>query len=172
MREQETEHARFIIDRFDHYFESTNTKGNLYLAINTFLIGGILSGYTFLDQQFAFVFFTKVLIIIMLLACLGSLQCSMFAINPYTSRGNAAHSRSMIFFGDVAPLDSGDYHRDFTTQTEEERLADLTRQISVLSKGLMNKYKWLTRAGWLLYTAFTLLFFISLITLIIYLNGK
>ena len=40
---EKIEHVKFIIDRFDIYMESTQTKSNLYLALNTAILGGIIT---------------------------------------------------------------------------------------------------------------------------------
>lgn len=61
------EHSRFIIDRFDHYYESINTKGNLYLALNAILIGGLATSYPILDQKFHFALTHNLLICLIIL---------------------------------------------------------------------------------------------------------
>ena len=42
----EREHSKFIIQRFDTYIAGANTKGNFLLAMNTFLIGVIITNYS------------------------------------------------------------------------------------------------------------------------------
>ncbi len=43
--EEKIEILKHTIDRYDHYFDSINNKGNLFLTLNTFLLGGMITGY-------------------------------------------------------------------------------------------------------------------------------
>lgn len=43
--EKKIEMLRHTMDRYDHYYDSVNNKGNLFLTLNTFLLGGIITGY-------------------------------------------------------------------------------------------------------------------------------
>ena len=45
------EELQFIINRYDHYYDSVNNKGQFYLGFNTFLIGGLAGVYALLQQQ-------------------------------------------------------------------------------------------------------------------------
>src|SRR5690242_15949480 len=39
------DHAKLIIGRFDHYYDGVNNKSAFYIALNTFIFGGICVGY-------------------------------------------------------------------------------------------------------------------------------
>ena len=39
------EHAKFVIERFDHYYDTVNSKGSFYIGLNTFILGGLCAGY-------------------------------------------------------------------------------------------------------------------------------
>ena len=38
----EKDRLKYTINRFDHYFDSVNNKSAVYIAINTFITGGII----------------------------------------------------------------------------------------------------------------------------------
>ena len=40
--EKEKDRLEYTINRFDHYFDSVNNKSAVYIAINTFITGGII----------------------------------------------------------------------------------------------------------------------------------
>ncbi|RZK02546.1 MAG: hypothetical protein EOO43_23355, partial [Flavobacterium sp.] len=45
MNNAEKERLHFNVGRFDHYYDSINNKIAVYIAINTFLLGGVLGAY-------------------------------------------------------------------------------------------------------------------------------
>ena len=36
---------KHTMNRYDHYYDSVNSKGGLYLALNTFLFSGMVTGF-------------------------------------------------------------------------------------------------------------------------------
>ncbi|WP_278020838.1 hypothetical protein [Flavobacterium ginsengisoli] len=45
MNTSEKERLNFNVSRFDHYYDTINNKIAVYIAINTFLLGGVLGAY-------------------------------------------------------------------------------------------------------------------------------
>ena len=77
---------KHTVDRYDHYFDSINNKGNLFLALNTFLLGGIITGYYGINKSFEdrynLLFFTWLAVI----CCLLSIGFTLWAIIPYLNK--------------------------------------------------------------------------------------
>ncbi|SFE52259.1 Pycsar system effector family protein [Spirosoma endophyticum] len=167
--EELIEQARFIIGRYDHYYESVNTKGNLYLAINAILIGGIASSYSFLEQKLKFTSAHNLVIAGVVILCAFSLGFTILAINPFTRSSSHPGNVSLIFFGQVASLEYRYFARKFRKRSASLHLQDMLRQMHILSIGLSRKFKRLNYAGWLLSGSLMLLVFLSLYFI---LNGK
>ena len=47
----EKERLKFCIERFDHYYDSTNNKSAVFLAIGTFVLGGLIAGYPYIVEN-------------------------------------------------------------------------------------------------------------------------
>ena len=160
------EHGRFIIDRYDHYYESINTKGNLYLALNSILIGGLATGYPVLDQKFHFALEHNLLICSIIFFCAMSLGFTIFAINPFTRTGKSQKNASMIFFGQVAQKECDSYKSNFLLQSEQDILDDLLSQTHTLARGLCLKFTRLKWAGRFFFTGLLLLVLSTLFLII------
>ena len=50
---EKVEMLKHTMDRYDHYYDSINNKSNLFLALNTFLLGGIVTGYYSIKNEIA-----------------------------------------------------------------------------------------------------------------------
>ena len=163
MNEKELiEQARFVINRYDHFYESINTKGNLYLAINAILIGGIASSYSFLDQKLNFSSGHNVVIAGVVILCAVSLSFTIAAINPFTKSSPQPGNVSLIHYSQVASLECKYYARKFRNRSESMHLQDMLRQVHILSVGLTRKFERLKYAGWVLSFSLLLLVFLSL----------
>lgn len=149
----------YTISRFDHYFESVNNKTALYIAINTFVIGGILAGYVNVNkcvQEYTAIF--NVILSLILGLGLITLIILVFASIPYFSK----KPNSLFYFGTIGSLPKDNFIEQSKTYDLKDELKDLRNQVHVLSKGLNKKFKRLQLSGRLL-----VLQFIGLIPLII-----
>ncbi len=77
---EKLEMLKHTMDRYDYYYDSVNNKGNLYLTLDTFLLGGIITGYYTIKETIAgrydVLFFTWA----GLLSCLLSICFTLWAI--------------------------------------------------------------------------------------------
>jgi hypothetical protein len=148
---------KFIIQRFDSYYNASNTKGSFFMGFSTFLCGALIASYknlvTLIDpNRHSAVTMFNVLTIILIFLCLVSIIIVCIAIKPYLSSGNSSKEKyhSMIFFGSISEYDIEDFAKKAKTYTQEELQEDLSKQACILAKGLSKKYNLLFWASWLI----------------------
>ncbi|MEI6091956.1 MAG: Pycsar system effector family protein [bacterium] len=171
--EKQTENTKFIIQRYDNYITGANTKGNFLIAFNTFLTGGILTGYSKIKELVVLSSgktLVDVLICILFSLCIMAIVLVIKAVYPFLKSGNSSIEKyhSHIFFNSVAEFHSDKtYYESLTGLSEEEFNRDLANQAFQLAKGLKNKYLFLE---WAMLVVYSELFIIilTLITIIIY----
>jgi hypothetical protein len=152
------EHAKFVIERFDHYYDCVNNKGTFYVGLNTFLLGGLFIGFVSLYQQVAKPQYLWILLISFAICSVISTVATILAINPFLLSGNKkSRNRSLIFFGSVAEYQKENYADTFLKQDNDRILTDTVTQTWFLARGLDLKYKRLKVAGYLLIAQFVLL---------------
>ncbi len=152
------DHAKFIIGRYDLYLNIVNSKSAFYIGLNTFLLSGLLTGYTSIYSQLHKPQYLIVLLVLFAVSSLFSIGLTILAINPYLKSGNdLSKDRSFLFFGSVAHYDKGNFITAYSQQDGERMLHDTVSQTWMLSKGLVSKYKKLKLAGYLLIFQFVLL---------------
>jgi hypothetical protein len=132
------QHAQFIIDRFDHYFEQVNVKGQYYLAVSTLLLGVIITNIEKTQKIINETIYHDWLLMSYRLIAISS---TMLAISPYLKSGNVHKYKSLIFFESISNLSRNDFFESFSTQNEQAVINDYTYQIHILSNGLKLKYK-------------------------------
>jgi len=152
------EQGKFSIQRYDHYYDTVNNKSAFFIGLNTFILGGICTGYVTLYKEIAFTswlyFFTGV----HLACCLGSILYTLLAMTPFTKdKYSNDNSTSLLFFGGVAKHTHSHFHQKFLLLDEPTFLEDITKQIHCLSKGLDQKFSRLKIASYFLISQFTLL---------------
>lgn len=160
---EKTEQIKFIIGRFDTYIESTQTKSNLYLALNTAILGGIITLVASTKPEDVKNFSLIILGIIALLA-VTSISITLIAITPYLK--SVSESNSVIFFQDVTTCTFEEYKNKINDISEKKFLSDLTCQAYSLAGALKGKYQKLFYAGRLIIVEFILLliYAVTLIT--------
>jgi len=131
------EEAKFIIGRYDHYFESINNKCNLYLAINTLIIGAVMTGFPVLDKQKHFEGIMTYLPVAILLLSLIAILITLFITNPFLKNG----SSSVLFFGEVSKSKRSDYVEIIKNISEGDITEDFIIQIHELARGLVSKFR-------------------------------
>lgn len=159
----EKERLVYSINRFDHYFESVNNKAAVYLAMNTFLLGGIITGYISVQEHVCQLrtFFNVLLTIEMLLGITGLLIITVASI-PYFSKD----SDSLYYFGGIGSMDKEKFFECSKNISKKAEVQDLRNQVHTLSKGLNMKFVRLKISGWLIFSQFVLLAFIIIILII------
>lgn len=134
--EGKIEMLKHSIDRYDHYFDSINNKGNLFLTLNTFLLGGMITGYYSIKDniicQNDIIFFVWIALIL----CLLSIGATLQAIIPYVNKQADCVNGSVLNFNNVANLSHASFKRMYEDLTESKKYEDYIEQSYLLAKGL------------------------------------
>lgn len=162
--DKKIETQKYIVNRLDNYIESSQNKSNLYLALNTIVLGGIITLISSRTESFTCIL-NLILGIIALLA-FTSIIITLKVISPYLKSNQ--EKKSIFFFHDISSVKQGDYYKTISEQSEEDLLRDLSEQTHTIAKGLNIKYSNLILIGWIIGVEFLLLF----IWIITYLNIK
>jgi hypothetical protein len=157
----------FNIGRYDHYYDSVNNKGQFYLGLNTFIIGGLGAAFAILkDQKICSVCLNLNMILLLAMAFL-SVFYTLKAILPYLKSGTKQVT-SLIFFGSVSTYTQHEFLTKAKGATEDDLYQDLLIQTHELATGLSLKFRRLKYAGictaieFILLIPFLILFFINL----------
>lgn len=167
--DNEREHTKFIIQRFDTYISGANTKGNILLAFNIFLCGGIITNLKNLTELIVDKStLTYLNIGLLLLFIIGIISTALIikVVYPFLNSGNSSKDKyhSHVFFQSISEYESDkSFAEAFLKQDDKEVNEDLARQTYILAKGLSSKYKSLGWAMWLVLSELTLLFIILII---------
>src|SRR4051812_3672312 len=104
--------------RYDHYYDSVNNKGNLYLTLNTFLFGGMITGYYSIKESLVgrsdVIFFVWTGFIF----CLLSIAFTLWAIIPYLSKQADSINGSVLYFGNVSGISFTSFKKIYEEMTE------------------------------------------------------
>lgn len=138
------EHLKYILSRMDGYIESTQSKSNLYLIINTIVISGILS---FADQITGLNISYKLSLLIILVISVFNVILTLSAINPFLKSTNDT-KKSRLFFADISSLNHKKYSKKIKKLNDEKLIKDISCQIHSLATGLTKKYNKLTIIGY------------------------
>lgn len=158
---EKLEQTKFIISRFDTYMESTQTKSNLYLALNTAILGGIITLAASNKPENITCLGVIILGITALLAVL-SITITLIAITPYL-KSASDKGDSVIFFQDVTNYTYDEYNEKIYAISDKKFLSDLTCQAYSLAEGLKRKYKKLFYAGRFIIVEFIFLLIYAII---------
>src|SRR5690606_9243834 len=124
-----------------------NSKGNLYLTINTFMLGGIIAGFTSLHSRSTFSEGEIFLFLVpALLANMLSFVCTLRAITPFVKNSARPVNESMLFFCDVSRMPDNKWATKWSGLNIHEWNNDLREQAKLLAKGLDRKYRRLQTA--------------------------
>jgi len=158
------ETLKHTMDRYDLYYDSVNNKGNLYLALNTFLFGGMITGYYAIEESVKAKCLILSFVWIGLICCLLSIGLTLWAINPYIKKPSTTN-RSVLFFGSVSKLSFPSFKKMYDEMTEDKRYEDYLQQVHILASGLQNKYHRLQVATYFLGASFLCIIIIGIIIL-------
>lgn len=147
---EKIEQLKYVINRYDHYYESVNNKGNLYLTINTFILGGSLTAYYSIKNTICVTDFCYTIFCILLIITLLSIVLTLFAIKPYLTKKLDKKKYSIIYFGDVSLLEFNNYKSEIDKLNDSKLLNDYTNQAHLLAIGLRRKFKFLNYATWVI----------------------
>jgi Family of unknown function (DUF5706) len=168
MENQKIEQLKYLINRYDHYYDSINNKGIFYLTFNSFVFGGLIISYKDMTESVNLNFHINLLVVLILFSSLLGLILTILSINPFKGLGTKKKSetyKSLIFFNSISDRKENDFKLHFKNQTEEELEDDFIKQTFELAAGLKLKFNMLSKAGYLITLEFLL--FIPLLILII-----
>lgn len=161
---EKKEHLKFIIDRFDKFYDAANNKGTFYIGLNTFILSGICVAYIALKGNIEMNNVILTLAAVMLSSCLVSIYFTIRALIPFLSDSKYSANPSLIYFGGVAKRTLPDYESKIQALSDADIVKDLVHQAHCLARGLKSKYAKLKFAGWALVFQFVLLIPILLLT--------
>lgn len=163
------EHAKFIIDRYDHYYEGVNSKGAFYIGLNTFILGGICVGFISLHTQVNTdnLFWGMGISLILFISNFISTLFTILALKPFLKENcSDEQHKSLIYFGSIANQQLQIFKKRFDEADENSIQEDLVEQLHCLATGLKQKYFYLRISGQILLIQF--LTIIPLLFLIAY----
>lgn len=142
------EHTKFIVERFDHYYDAANNKGSFYIGLNTFIFGGICVGYLSLHDKINSNGWIWVLFVLLVLCNVLSTFFTIWALMPFLKDNHyEIESPSLIYFGGIAKHELSYFKEKFNQSTSDSMLDDIVQQAHCLAKGLSKKYKKLKQAS-------------------------
>lgn len=150
---QNTENLKFILGRFDHYIDNVHTKSNLYIVLNTFIIGGFITMLTTINLTKLNTPLIYMILLIILLSVI-SLIIILSALKPHLSK---TASKSIIFFNDVSGQSYNEFHLNVTQMDGSDFIKDLTTQIHCISKVLSFKYHKLKLVSYFFFLQFLII---------------
>lgn len=157
----EKERLQFCINRFDHYYDSVNSKGSVFLALGTFITGGLVAAYPYFLEKVDCTVWIHVLMSLLILLGLSKMIVVILASTPHLSKD----SNSLFYFRSIDAMSKESFNQQSINYNEEAELADLRDQVLGLAAGLTGKFEKLKIAGHLFTIQFVLL--IPLIILVI-----
>lgn len=161
--QQKTEHLKYILERYDHYIESIQSKSNLYIGLNTLIMGGIITLLTNINSC-KMNFILSAIVMIIAFMSIISILITLFAIKPHLSSGSS--NNSIVFFNNVSKISYDKYLESIDNVTDEIFKNDMVNQVHCVATGLTNKYRNLSKVSWLLTIQFAaLLIWIILFTI-------
>jgi len=149
------ENLKFILGRYDHYIESVQSKSNLYITLNTFILTGAVTLFAgFKNDLNLFLLNFLILVIIVSVVCMIYI---LIAVNPQTKK---SVEDSIIFFGNVANKnDDGEYWKIVKNMSDKEFRKDLANQVQQVAIIVHKKHCRLKTASCLLILQFVLIGF-------------
>lgn len=163
----EIEHSKYLLNRFDHYIEGANSKGNFLLAFSVFLFGFVVASFKDIIafNHYACKDWIIGLLITILIIGLASIAFTIAAVYPFLKTNNSSSKKyhSLVFFNSIAELEEEDFLKKYKEQKDKKVCKDLTKQIYAVSKGLKIKY---IRISWAIRLIFVQLLLLLLIILI------
>lgn len=158
----ETERLKFCIERFDHYYDSTNNKSAVFLALGTFVLGGLIGIHPYIVENVFGSAWVYVPYYSSAALAISALIIVIWATTPYLTKG----VESMYYYGSIASKSMDEFANASEKLDDEEDLADLRAQVSGLATGLSKKFKLLFIAGRLYFFMFIMIAVFSISVLV------
>lgn len=148
-----TENLKFILSRYDHYIEGVQSKSNLYITLNTFVLTGSVTLFGGFETDLSN-FLIGLLLLIIISSVIATLYI-LLAVNPKTKKSD---NDSIIFFGNVQEKNaSAEYWEVIKNTNKSDFEEDLANQVQLVASIVCKKHNTLKNAGYLLITQFILI---------------
>lgn len=134
-----------ILDRYDFYVNSTNSKASLIIAWNSIVIGTILLKFEEITSNYLNIingYAAASCILIMLgMSCIYSISIVFRVVYPFLKENTKTEKagNSLIFFGSVSGMDIEKFCQNFNRLGCDDFIKDLSEQVVVVAKGLNEK---------------------------------
>lgn len=158
----EKERLLFSIQRFDTYYDSVNNKCTVFLALSTFIVGGLVTAYSSIIEAVDCGKFIHLLIYSVIGIGVLIMIIITFASTPFLD----SEKKSLLYFGCISAMSRDCFITKSNGSSEEENLNDLRNQVYDLATGLRQKFTKLRLAGRLFTLQFIL--FVPLLIVLIY----
>lgn len=133
------------LERIDKYINLANIKASLVLPANAVLLGFLLSGqetYFKILNGTSIYWFTAVSLIATLISIAISILLSILVVIAFLKSGSKPGDYfSLLYFGSICDLELDAYLKKVCNITKESFYDDLGRQIHLLSKELIKKFR-------------------------------
>lgn len=164
---QRIDQSRYVLNRFDHYIEGANSKGNFLLAFSAFLFGFIITSFNYILEMNNCKSYklTASLLVVTLIFGLISIAFTIAAVFPFLKTNNSSSKKyhSLVFFKSIAEMDEKDFLKEFKNQSDKKVNKDIVKQIYAISEGLKVKYD---RISWAIRFIFAQLLLLLLLIVI------
>lgn len=133
--------AQWLFERTLGWIATADVKVGVALALDTAMLGGLAAAFAGSDYHlrtawvYTFVFVAT-----------GGMSVAMFCAGMAAIPRMRGPVKSMIFFGRVMEKDIDTYVDEFSRMTEQEFLADLTRQVHRNSEIACEKHHWVRKS--------------------------
>lgn len=158
----EKERLTYNIDRFDAYYNSVNSKCGVFLALSTFIVGGLAAAYSPIIKAVDCGWCIHALMSTVIGLGVTIMIIVILASTPFLD----SKKKSLFYFGCIAGMERDTYLSKSKAYSGEDELADLRNQVYDLATGLRLKFRRLRFAGWLFTIQFLL--FIPLLIILIH----
>lgn len=160
MNTSEKERLNFNVCRFDHYYDTINNKIAVYIAINTFLLGGVLGAYfTIRNKIVNFESGFEFLVVLFTFIGLITVAVLIYSSVPFLNY----KSSSLYYFLTISQNTLEEYSKKSKKRDEKDDLKDLREQVYFLSKGLNKKFAILKWTGYSMLLQVVVLVFVAII---------
>lgn len=146
----ERDRLKFSIERFDHYYDSVNSKCAVFLALSTFIVGALSTGYPLIIEKTTGSIWIHLFVFVLVGLGLTIMITVILAATPFCSKGGD----SLLYFGSIGELAPKDFQERSANLSADDELTDFRNQVHQLSQGLQGKFKSLRLAGKLITALF------------------
>ena len=139
-QKEKIENLKYTISRYDHYYDSVNSKSNVYLTLMTFLLGGTVALFRYAIDQKQLSTLNLVFLIITILIQIKGIMITLWALKPYLKSGTQKLNGSVFYFGYVASFTPTEFKQVYDALDYDRNYTDILNQAYQLASGLKKKY--------------------------------